>query len=69
MLALEFKNNVKALRQAMNIPQVYLASMVGMHRETITRIENGKEVPSLKAAMDIASFFGKTVEEVFFFED
>ena len=66
---MEFRNKVKALRQAQNIPQVYLACMVGLHRETITRIETCKEIPSLKVAMDIAAFFNKAVEDVFFFDD
>ena len=57
------------LRKSMNLQQTELAELVGVRRETIGKLENGKYNPSLKLAMDIAKVFGKTVEEVFFFED
>lgn len=53
----------------MNIQQAELAEMVGVRRETIGKLENGKYNPSLKLAMDIATVFGKSVEEVFYFVD
>ena len=56
-------------RKEMNIQQAELAEMVGVRRETIGKLENGKYNPSLKLAMDIAKVFGKTVEEVFAFLD
>lgn len=43
--------------------------MVGVRRETIGKLENGRYNPSLKLAMDIAKVFNKTVAEVFTFED
>ena len=46
-----------------------VAELVGVRRETIGKLENGKYNPSLKLAMDIAKVFGKTVEEVFAFEE
>lgn len=51
----------------MNIQQAELADMVGVRRETIGKLENGKYNPSLKLAMDIADVFHKSVEEVFQF--
>ena len=56
-------------RKAMNIQQAELADLVGVRRETIGKLENGKYNPSLKLAMDIAKVFGTTVEEVFIFTD
>ena len=56
-------------RKALNLQQSELAEMVGVRRETIGKLENGKYNPSLKLAMDIAKVFGVTVEEVFFFSD
>lgn len=41
--------------------------MVGVRRETIGKLENGKYNPSLKLAMDIARVFDKSVEDVFYF--
>ena len=49
--------------------QSELAERVGVRRETIGKLENGRYNPSLKLAMDIAKVFGKTVEEVFEFQD
>ena len=49
--------------------QSELAELVGVRRETIGKLENGRYNPSLKLAMDIAKVFGKTVEEVFEFQD
>ena len=47
--------------------QADLAALVGVRRETIGNLENGKYNPSLKLAMDIARVFNKPVEEVFCF--
>lgn len=65
----EFRTKMYEFRKAMNLQQAELAEMVGVRRETIGKLENGKYNPSLKLAMDIAKVFGKTVEEVFFFDD
>ena len=56
-------------RKAMDLQQAELAELVGVRRETIGKLENGKYDPSLKLAMDIAKVFGTTVEEVFSFEE
>ena len=53
----------------MNMQQSELAELVGVRRETIGKLENGRYNPSLKLAMDIAKVFGKTVEEVFEFQE
>ena len=50
--------------------QTDLASRVGVRRETIVHLENGRYNPSPKLAMDIAKVFRVTVEELFeFVED
>ena len=56
-------------RKELNMQQAELAELVGVRRETIGKLENGKYNPSLKLAMDIAKVFGKTVEEIFQFEE
>lgn len=43
--------------------------MVGIRRETIVHLENGKYNPSLKLAMDISKVFHVTVEDLFEFVD
>lgn len=61
------KTRMHEYRKDMNIQQAELAEMVGVRRETIGKLENGKYNPSLKLAMDIAKVFGKSVEDVFYF--
>lgn len=63
------KTKMYEFRKQFNIQQAELAEMVGVRRETIGKLENGRYNPSLKLAMDIAKVFGKTVEEVFIFEE
>lgn len=63
------KTNIHDLRKERKLQQADLAALVGVRRETIGNLENGRYNPSLKLAMDIAKVFGKTVEEVFWFEE
>lgn len=65
----KFKTKIHEFRKELNMQQAELAELVGVRRETIGKLENGKYNPSLKLAFDIAQVFGKTVEEVFIFED
>ena len=65
----QFKTKIHELRKERNIQQAELAELVGVRRETIGKLENGKYNPSLKLALDIAKVFGKTVEEIFIFEE
>ena len=53
----------------MGMTQGELAKLVGVRRETIVHLENGKYNPSLKLAMDIAHVFSATVEELFSFSE
>lgn len=63
------RNRMKEHRARLGLKQEELAKLVGVRRETIGNLENGKYNPSLKLAMDIAKVFGCTVEELFFFDD
>ena len=63
------KNIIKELRKEHRISQEELASAVRVTRQTIISLENGKYNVSLLLAHEIAKYFGKTIEEVFIFED
>ncbi len=63
------KTSLKIYRENANMKQSELAELVGVRRETIVHLENGKYNPSLKLAMDIAKIFEVTVEELFEFVD
>ena len=61
--------NIKEHRERRGMTQSELANAVGVRRETIVHLENGKYNPSLRLAMDIAKLFETTVEELFRFEE
>ncbi|MBN2073352.1 MAG: helix-turn-helix transcriptional regulator [Actinobacteria bacterium] len=64
----KLKNNLRRCRFDHNeISQQELANAVGVTRLTIHSIETGKFNPSVLLALKIAAFFGKTVEEIFYF--
>lgn len=63
------KTRMHEYRKRLKIKQQDLADRVGTRRETIGKIENGYNNPSLKLAMDIAKELGTTVEELFIFEE
>ena len=63
------KTRIKELRARHNHTQADLASMVGVRRETILFLENGKYNPSLKLAYKVATALQSTIDEVFIFEE
>ena len=63
------KTKIKEYREKENMKQSELAALIGVRRETIVHLENGRYNPSLKLAMDIAKVFHTTVEELFEFTD
>ena len=65
---MKLKTRVRELRARDRLSQEELAQRVGVRRETIGNLENGRYNPSLKLAMDIAQVFGTTVEDIFTFE-
>lgn len=62
-------NNIAKLRKEHKITQEELASAVQVTRQTIISLENGRYNASLTLAHKIAKFFGKTIEEIFIFEE
>ncbi len=63
------KNRIQELRKAGKIRQEDLAEAVGVTRQTIISLENGKYNASLQLAHKIAKYFHLTIEEVFLFEE
>jgi putative transcriptional regulator len=62
----QVKNRIRTLRfHANEMTQAELAAKVGVTRQTIITIENGKYCPSLELAFRIAAAFGVRIEEVF----
>ena len=63
------KNRIAQLRKEGRITQEELAEAVGVTRQTIISLENGRYNASLLLAHRIAKYFGMTIEEVFLFEE
>ena len=62
------KNKVEQLRKERGLNQDDFAKMLRVSRQTISSIETGKYNPSLELAFAISDFFGKRIEEIFFYE-
>lgn len=56
---------MKEFRARYNMKQEDLARKVGVRRETIGNLENGRYNPSLVLAWNIAKEFGVTIEDIF----
>lgn len=63
------KNNLKVERAKNNLTQAQLAEKVGVSRQTINAIEQGKYNLSTVLALKIAATFKQPVEAVFQLED
>jgi putative transcriptional regulator len=63
------KNRVRELRVAAELSQGELAERLGVSRQTINSIENGRYLPSLPLALAIARNFHSTVEDTFIAEE
>jgi putative transcriptional regulator len=68
-LAVSMKTRLRVLRAEKEWSQAELAAQVGVARGTINAIETGKYDPSLPLGFKIARVFGKTVEEVFLYQE
>ena len=64
------KNRIRALRfEHGEMTQQELADRVGVTRQTIIAIEQGRYAPSLEAAFRIALAFAAPLEQVFQYEE
>jgi putative transcriptional regulator len=59
------QNRIKVYRAMHDLSQEALANEVGVTRQTILAIENGKYDPSLILAARIAKFFNVRIDDVF----
>ena len=62
------RNRIEEIRNEKGIRQEELAKQMGVSRQTISSLENGRYNPSILLAHKIAQFFEMTIEEVFLFE-
>ena len=62
-------NRIKEYRKGRNLTQDDLAKAVGVTRQTIISLENGKYIASLFLAFKLAKYFGVRIEDIFIFEE
>ena len=62
------KTRIQELRKDQKVTQMELAESVGVTRQTIISLENGRYKASLVLAHKIAQFYGVTIEDIFIFD-
>lgn len=62
-------NRIAELRKVRRVTQEELADAVGVTRQTIISLENGRYNASLLLAHRLSRYFGLTIEELFIFEE
>jgi putative transcriptional regulator len=60
-------NRIKEYRNKLGLTQEELAYKVGVRRETIVFLEQGKYNPSLKLAHDVSEVLGVSIDKLFIF--
>jgi len=63
------QNKIREFRQKCNLTQEELAKKVGVRRETIVFLEQGKYNPSLNLAHAVAKELKVPLDRLFIFED
>ncbi len=63
------QTKIKEYRARYSLTQDDLAKKVGVRRETIVFLEQGKYNPSLKLAHDVAKALHTTIDDLFIFDD
>lgn len=59
------KNRLRVLRAEREWSQAELAERLGVSRQTVNAVENGRYDPSLPLAFDIARLFELPIEAIF----
>jgi putative transcriptional regulator len=63
------QTRIKEYRSRLSLTQDDLAKLVGVRRETIVFLEQGKYNPSLKLAHDVAQALHTKIDDLFIFND
>jgi putative transcriptional regulator len=59
------KNRLRELRSTGSLSQAEMGEILGVSRQTINSIENGKYDPSLPLAFKISEYFKLKIEDIF----
>jgi len=58
----EFQERMKELREAKNLTYYAVAKATGFDPKSITRWENGIQIPNIETLVTLANFFGVTTD-------
>ncbi|GAA3002737.1 helix-turn-helix transcriptional regulator [Microbacterium aurantiacum] len=62
-------NSLRDVREAQQLTQADVARRVGVTRQTLIAIEQGKYSPTLELAFQLARVFGATLDELFHYPE
>ncbi|MFH8251377.1 helix-turn-helix transcriptional regulator [Microbacterium sp. B2969] len=62
-------NSIRAVREATGMTQADLARRIGVTRQTLIAIEQGKYSPTLELAFQISRVFGVGLDDLFQFPE
>ena len=63
------KNRIESIRKERGILQDEFAKSLGVSRQTISSLENGRYNPSIFLAFKIARLFEMSIEDIFIYEE
>ena len=63
------KNRITELRKEKKLTQQDLANLLGVTRQTIISLENGRYNPSITLAFKLARTFEMQIEDIFIYEE
>ena len=63
------ETRIQELRKTQKLSQAELADALGITRQTIISLEKGRYTASLELAFKIARFLGKSIEDIFIYEE
>jgi len=63
------KNKLEKIRKKRGIRQEELADSLGVSRQTISSLENGRYNPSIILAYKISRYFNVPIEKIFIYEE
>lgn len=61
------KNNIRELRNSLNLTQSELAIKVGVSKNTVSAWETGNSYPSFKHSVALTDVFGCSLNDIFVF--
>ena len=63
------ENRIRELREKHNLTQKELGKRVGVSRQTIISLENGKYNPSITLAFKVSKAFNLLIEDIFIYDE